>query len=67
MDELDPITMYELCFPGALFGETEVTCPHCDELLTVDVVDPMGQDSFQCCECGGNFDVDWGEGTVSWV
>ena len=25
----------------------------------------MGQDTFQCCECGGVFDVDWGEGTVT--
>jgi hypothetical protein len=22
-------------------------------------------ESYQCCECGGNFDVDWGEGTVT--
>lgn len=36
-------------------------CPHSDELLTVPVDDPMGQDTFQCCECGGGFDVDWGE------
>ena len=26
--------------------------------------DPMGHDTFQCSECGGNFDVDWGEGVV---
>ncbi|MDF1845511.1 MAG: hypothetical protein P1U77_29230 [Rubripirellula sp.] len=25
----------------------------------------MGQDTFQCCECGGGFDVDWAEGTVT--
>jgi len=25
----------------------------------------MGQDTFQCCECGGEFDVDWGEGVAS--
>ena len=24
----------------------------------------QGQDTFQCCECGGEFDVDWGEGVV---
>ncbi len=39
-------------------------CPHRGELLTVPVDDPMGQDTFQCCECGGEFDVDWGEGVV---
>ena len=42
----------------------KLVCPHCDELLTVPVDDPMGQDTFQCCECGGGFDVDWGEGVV---
>ena len=26
---------------------------------------PMGEESYQCCQCGGNFDVDWGEGTVT--
>ena len=26
--------------------------------------DPMGEESYQCCECGGGFDVDWGEGVV---
>ena len=25
---------------------------------------PMGKESFQCCECGDGFDVDWGEGVV---
>ncbi len=33
-------------------------------LQPVAVDDPMGQESFQCCECGGGFDVDWGEGVV---
>ena len=27
--------------------------------------DPMGRDTFQCCHCGDNFDVDWAEGTVT--
>lgn len=25
----------------------------------------MDQDTFHCCQCGGNFDVDWGEGTLT--
>ena len=25
----------------------------------------MGQDTFQRCQCGGNFDVDWAEETVT--
>lgn len=24
----------------------------------------MGEELYQCCECGGGFDVDWGEGVV---
>jgi DNA-directed RNA polymerase subunit RPC12/RpoP len=61
----DDIINYELCFPGAVTGSTEVECPHCGELLTVPVDDPMGEESYQCCECGGVFDADWGEGTIS--
>jgi hypothetical protein len=38
----DDLCAYEICFPGAITGETEVTCPHCNELLTVPVDDPMG-------------------------
>ena len=26
----------------------------------------MGEESYQCFECGGGFDVDWGEGTISY-
>ena len=63
----DDIINYELCFPGAVTGSTEVECPHCGELLTVPVDDPMGEESFQCCEGGGTFDVDWGDGTLSFV
>ena len=56
--------MYELCFPGALTGETELDCPYCGELLTVPVSDPMGEEVYQCCECSGTFEVNWGEGQV---
>jgi transcription elongation factor Elf1 len=56
--------MYELCFPGAISGETEVDCPYCGTQLTVAVEDPMGRTSFQCCECAGVFEVDFGEGVV---
>ena len=67
MSPFDDIINYELCFPGAVTGSTEVECPHCGELLTVNVDDPMGEQSYQCCECGGGFDVDWGEETMSFV
>ena len=60
----DDLINYELCFPGAVTGSTEVEYPHSEKLLTVHVDDPMGEESFQCCECGGGFDVDWGEGVM---
>jgi len=47
-------------------GSTGVECPHCGELLTVPVDDPIGEESFQCSECSGVFDVNWGEGTISY-
>lgn len=65
MIDPDDFIDYELCFPGAMTGETEINCPHCNQLLTVPVDDPMGVDSFRCCQCHGAFQVDWGEGTVS--
>ena len=66
MSLFDDLINYELCFPGAVTGSTEVECPHCEELLTVPVDAPMGEESCQCCERGGGFDVDWGEGTISY-
>jgi DNA-directed RNA polymerase subunit RPC12/RpoP len=66
MSLFEDMINYEVCFPGAVTGATEVRCPHCGELLTVPVNDPMGQESYQCCQCGGDFDVDWGAGKISW-
>jgi hypothetical protein len=43
----DDLITYELCFPGAVTGSTEINCPHCDELLTAGVNDPMGEESCQ--------------------
>jgi len=57
---------YELCFPGAVTGESEIECPYCQELLTVPVNDPLGEESYACCECGGVFNVDWAEGSVKY-
>lgn len=61
----DDLFHYEICFPGAVTGSTEIECPHCGKLITVPVDDPTGAESYQCGECGGAFDVDWGEGTLS--
>lgn len=60
LDPLDP-WIYELCFPGAVSGEAEVACPHCEASLTVSVDDPMGSQTYTCCECGTVFRVNWGE------
>ena len=62
-DPLDPMAI-EACFPGALTGETEVTCPHCNALLTVPVNDPLGEESYRCCKCGGSLHVNWASGSV---
>ena len=43
----DDLINYELIFPGAVTGSTEVECPHCGELLNVPVNDPMGEESYQ--------------------
>ena len=44
----DDLINYELCFPEAVTGSTEINCPHCSEVLTVSVEDPMGTESYQC-------------------
>jgi len=62
---IDDLFGFELCFPGGISGSTEVLCPHCGVELTVPVADPLGQDSFRCAECEGEFDVDWAEETVT--
>jgi len=64
LDPLDPLT-YELCFPGGLTGETEISCPHCKTLLTVPVNDPNGEESYQCCRCQKGFVVHWASGRVT--
>jgi DNA-directed RNA polymerase subunit RPC12/RpoP len=64
MDLFDDFLAYEVCFPGGVTGETELDCPYCGELLTVPVNDPMGEEVYQCGECAGTFEVNWGEGQV---
>jgi DNA-directed RNA polymerase subunit RPC12/RpoP len=58
-DPSDP-WLYELCFPGAISGETEISCPACSAVLTVTVDDPLGSQSYQCPECEARFRVNWG-------
>jgi DNA-directed RNA polymerase subunit RPC12/RpoP len=50
LDLSDP-SLYELRSPGAITGETEISCPHCLALLTVPVNDPGGKNSYRCCKC----------------
>ena len=52
----DDLITYELCFPGSVTGSTEVDCPHCGELLTAGVNDPMGTESYQCGQCCDAFE-----------
>jgi len=56
----DDAWLYELCFPGAISGESEVRCPHCGTLLTVPVDDPTGTETYACAECHNTFVVNWG-------
>lgn len=66
LDPTDPFDLLfqEILFPGSMTGSTEVECPHCHVMLTVPVNDPMGTESYRCCKCDGEFDVDWGDGMV---
>jgi DNA-directed RNA polymerase subunit RPC12/RpoP len=57
---------YELCVPGGITGETDVDCPHCGVNLTVTVDDPDGEQAYTCCECSGEFLIDWADGTIRW-
>ena len=43
MSLFDDLLTYDLCFPGAVTGSTEVECPHSEELLAVHVDGPMGK------------------------
>lgn len=63
----DILSTYELCFPGAVTGSAEVQCPHCGEVLTAPVDDPMGVEIFRCCECDAFFSVNWGRERVSLI
>ena len=58
----DDFMMYEICFPGAITGQTEVTCPYCETLLTVSVADHMGVERFACGECTVNIELAFGKG-----
>ena len=66
MDDIDPITMYELCFPGSVTGSTEIACPHCETLLTLKVDDPTGIYEVRCCDCSGTFEINLLENTMTW-
>ena len=60
LDPSDP-WIYEICFPGAISGQTEITCPNCKTLLTVPVNDPIGTETYECCTCKVVFTVNWVE------
>ena len=60
---MDDIDMYGLCFSD----EGEVECPHCDELLALEVSDPEGTYQCRCGECNGAFTVDLAEDTIECI
>ena len=57
---------YEFAVPGGILGQTELDWPYCDESLVLPVNEPCGQESYQCSECSGAFEVDWVEQKVTW-
>jgi len=57
---------FELCVPGGITGETDVDCPHCCVSLTLAVDVPDGEQAYTCCECSGEFLIDWTDGTMRW-
>jgi len=60
IDPTDPLFI-EACFPGAITGQAEVSCPICETLLTVPVSDPIGEETYRCGQCGGIFVANWAD------
>ena len=57
MDLNDWLEPYVVMTPGAIDGTEEVTCPYCEELLTVGVNDPDERSNYACEACGEAFAV----------
>ena len=55
-------------FGGRILGPInfDIGCPYCSESLVVRVNKPLGEQSYECCDCGGEFEVDWVEGELQW-
>jgi DNA-directed RNA polymerase subunit RPC12/RpoP len=53
--------------PGSFTGHENVDCPYCGTSLDVEVSHRYGgTDEYVCCECGGEFEVDWRKGRISY-
>ena len=67
MDPFDYLFMEEVLFPeeGGVTGTRTVVCPHCGTEFELEVDVGNTADRYECSACGGIFDVDWVEGTVS--
>jgi len=59
MDMSDWLIPYVVMTPGAIDGTEEITCPTCEELLTVCVDDPDERQKYVCVTCEEPFTVDW--------
>ncbi len=55
---------WESLHPGAFTGHERVDCPYCGTSLEVEVSHRYGADEYICCECGGDFEVDWRDGST---
>ena len=51
--------------PGSIRGSTELEALHGEEVLTVPGNDPLGEEVSPCRECGGAFEGDWPDGTLT--
>jgi len=58
--------MWESMQPGGFTGQENVDCPYCGTSLDVEVLHRYGSDVYQCCQCSGEFAVDWGDGTITY-
>lgn len=58
--------LWESMQPGSFTGMESADCPYCGTSLELTVYHRYGSDQYVCCECDGVFEVNWGEGRISY-
>lgn len=58
--------LWETMQPGGFTDSETVECPYCGTMLDVEVSHRYGEDRYVCCSCGGQFEVNWDDGTIKW-